>query len=66
MTNEEEKLYWKGIYFPGSLTKEEHAEWIVLVHKYDSVQPISQTEYDNWGYAMVALLIVLVLAAVFL
>jgi hypothetical protein len=66
MTNEQEKLYWKGVYFPGSLTKEEYAEWIVLVHKYDSIQPMSELEYKRWGYVMVAFLIVLILAAVFL
>lgn len=66
MTNEEEKLYWKGIYFPGVLTDAERSEFIRIVNKYDTIPETTPEQQKRWGYIMVAFYIAIVVALVFL
>ena len=52
MTNEEQKLYWKGMHFPGILTEAERDEFIRIVNKYDRVQEPTPELQKRWGYIM--------------
>jgi hypothetical protein len=64
MTEEEERLYWRGYHFPGTLSPEELAQWQKIVDKHYGVPHESDQTY--WGRALLAFAILLALAAVFL
>ena len=66
MTNEEEKLYWKGMHFPGVLTEAERKEFTRIVNTYDRVSDPTLEEQKRWGYVMGAFYIAIVIALVFL
>ena len=66
MTNEEQKLYWKGMHFPGILTEAERDEFIRIVDKYERVQEPTPELQKRWGYIMGAFYVLVFLALVFL
>ena len=66
MTEEEEKLYWKGIYFPGVLTDAERSEFSRIINKYETIPEPTPEEQKRWGYMIVAFYIAILLALVFL
>jgi hypothetical protein len=66
MTDEENRLYWRGYHFPGTLSDEELAEWHKIVDKYHQRDIPSESEQEYLGRALLAFAIVLVLIAVFL
>ena len=66
MNNEEEKLYWKGMHFPGILTESERDEFIRIVNKYERVQEPTPELQKRWGYIMGAFYVLVFLALVFL
>lgn len=51
MTPEEEKLYWKGNYFPSSLTENEFSKWIEIKEKYET--PPSDAEQEKYGKILI-------------
>lgn len=66
MTEEENRLYWRGYHFPGTLSDTELAEWHKIVDKYYHRDIPSESDQEYWGRALLAFAIVLVLVAVFL
>lgn len=66
MTEEENRLYWRGYHFPGTLSDEELVEWHKIVDKYYHRDIPSESEQEYWGRALLAFAIVLALVAVFL
>ncbi len=66
MTEDEERLYWRGYYFPGTLSNEELVQWQKIVDKHYGRNIPSESEQEYLGRALLAFAIVLVLIAVFL
>lgn len=66
MTQDEERLYWRGYHFPGTLSNEELAEWHKIVDKHHGRDIPSESEQEYWGRALLAFAIMLALVAVFL
>ncbi len=66
MTEEENRLYWRGYHFPGTLSDKELAEWHKIVDKYYGRNIPNESDQEYWGRALLAFAIVLVLVAVFL
>lgn len=66
MSEDEHKLYWRGFYFPGTLSNDELVEWSRIVHKLDSVPEPTEEKQEHWGRALFAFAILLALVAVFL
>ena len=66
MTEEEEKLYWKGIYFPGVLTEAERSEFSRIINKYETMPEPTPEEQKRWGYVMGVFYVAVVIALIFL
>ncbi len=66
MTEEENRLYWRGYHFPGTLSDKELAEWHNIVDKYYGRNIPSESEQEYWGRALLAFAVFLALVAVFL
>ena len=64
MTPREEKLYWKGNYFPSHLTKSEWEEWQRIKNAYEKVP--TEEEQRVWSNYFGLYVFFLVLIAVFL
>ena len=61
MNEKDEQLYWKGVYFPGTLNKKEFNTWTRLkqqveVNNGSSVQ--EQERWDNYFGAFVVFLLI--------
>ena len=58
----EEQLYWRGVYFPSTLNEQELEEWRRVVHKLDS--PVKDTLESHWVFTVSLIVLILVVVAV--
>lgn len=61
MTDKEQDLYWRGIYFPGTLTVEELEKWCEI--KSRSERPLDYYEQETWSFLFGLWVVFLCIAA---
>lgn len=63
MNDREERLYWTGTHFPGTLSNEELEEWARLKIRVEGLSVINPEEQERYGYYLIIFTIFLCIMA---